>query len=160
MNDRNITNARFIQVNQLPQIDSHLTSKLYVDNAKSDGVKEQSLLGLDPDKKVKPDEQDLIILISSLTSPKTIIEIPTENYVDKKFIVPSIMRITTHVDFTDKNLDNIRFIKVNNTPAVEEHVTPKFMPIELYLTIYHMLMDYVKSIEIDKTYHQCLMIKY
>ena len=33
LNDRNITNARFIQVNQLPQIDSHLTAKLYVDNA-------------------------------------------------------------------------------------------------------------------------------
>ena len=31
--NRNITNARFIQVNQLPQIDSHLTAKLYVDNA-------------------------------------------------------------------------------------------------------------------------------
>ena len=36
LNDRNITNARFIQVNQLPQIDSHLTAKLYVDNALSD----------------------------------------------------------------------------------------------------------------------------
>ena len=33
MNDRNITNGRFIQVNQLPQIDSHLTAKQYVDNA-------------------------------------------------------------------------------------------------------------------------------
>ena len=33
LNDRNITNVRFIQVNQLPQIDSHLTAKLYVDNA-------------------------------------------------------------------------------------------------------------------------------
>ena len=28
LNDRNITNARFIQVNQLPQIDSHLRAKL------------------------------------------------------------------------------------------------------------------------------------
>ena len=36
LNDKNITNARFIQVNQLPQIDSHLTAKLYVDNAISD----------------------------------------------------------------------------------------------------------------------------
>ena len=27
LNDRNITNARFIQVNQLPQIYSHLTAK-------------------------------------------------------------------------------------------------------------------------------------
>ena len=33
LNDRNNTNARFIQVNQLPQIDSHLTAKLYVDNS-------------------------------------------------------------------------------------------------------------------------------
>ena len=33
LDDRNITNARFIQVNQLPQIDSRLTAKLYVDNA-------------------------------------------------------------------------------------------------------------------------------
>ena len=31
LNDRNITNARFIQVNQLPQINSHSTAKLYVD---------------------------------------------------------------------------------------------------------------------------------
>ena len=33
LNGRNIANARMIQVNQLPQIDSHLTAKLYVDNA-------------------------------------------------------------------------------------------------------------------------------
>ena len=33
LNDRNITNARFIQVNQWLQIDSHLTAKLYVDTA-------------------------------------------------------------------------------------------------------------------------------
>ena len=32
LNDRNLTNARFIQVNQWPQIDSHLKPKLYVDN--------------------------------------------------------------------------------------------------------------------------------
>ena len=31
LNDRNITNARFIHVNQWPQIDSQLTAKLYVD---------------------------------------------------------------------------------------------------------------------------------
>ena len=33
LNDRNTTNARFVQVNQLPQIGSHLAAKLYVDNA-------------------------------------------------------------------------------------------------------------------------------
>ena len=40
LNDRNITNDRFIQVNQLPQIDSHLTAKLNVDNAISDAIDE------------------------------------------------------------------------------------------------------------------------
>ena len=70
LNDRNITNARFIQFNQLPQIDSHLTAKLYVDNAITDGVNESSLLRLDPDEKLT---QDSIILISTLTSPKTIL---------------------------------------------------------------------------------------
>ena len=40
LKDGNITNARFIQVNQWPQIDSHLTPKLYVDNA----VDESSLV--------------------------------------------------------------------------------------------------------------------
>ena len=33
LNDRNIAKAGFIQVNQLPQIDSPLTAKLYVDNS-------------------------------------------------------------------------------------------------------------------------------
>ena len=33
LNDRNITNVRFIQVNQMPQIDFHLTAKLYVDSS-------------------------------------------------------------------------------------------------------------------------------
>ena len=33
LNNRNITKASFFQVNQLPQIDSLLTAKLYVDNA-------------------------------------------------------------------------------------------------------------------------------
>ena len=33
LNDRNVTNARFLHVSQLPQIDSHLTAKMYVDNS-------------------------------------------------------------------------------------------------------------------------------
>ena len=33
LNERNITNSRFIQVNKLPHVDSHLTAKLYDDNS-------------------------------------------------------------------------------------------------------------------------------
>ena len=40
LNDINITKARFIQVNQWPQIDSHLRPKLYVDT----GIDQSSLV--------------------------------------------------------------------------------------------------------------------
>ena len=122
LNDRNITRARFIQVIQLPQIDSHLAAKLYVDNAISDCVDESSLLRLDPDEKLK---QDSIILNSALISPKTKIEVPTKNNIDNKFNDPSIIKNTDHVDFHAKNLDNVNSIKVNHMPTVEEHLTPK-----------------------------------
>ena len=123
MNDRNITNARFIQVNQLPQIYSHLTAKLYVENAISDGLDETSLLRLDPDEKLN--EQNSIILNSILTTPKTIIQLPTKSYVENKINDPTIIKNTTHVDFNDKNLDNVSSFKVNSFPTLEEHLTPK-----------------------------------
>ena len=123
LNDRNIANARFIQVNQLPQIDSHLTARLYVDNAISDGVYEKSLLRLDPDEKL---EQDSIILNSTLTTPKTILELPTKNYVDNKFNDPSIRKNTDDVDFNNKILDNVFAIRVNSYPTIDAQLTTKF----------------------------------
>ena len=67
-----------------------MTPKLYVDNAIRNTLDESSLLRLDPDEKLKLDEQDSIFLNSTLTSPKTIIEIPTKNYVYYKFVDPSL----------------------------------------------------------------------
>ena len=52
LNDRNNTNARFIQVNQWPQIDIQLTAKLDVDNA----VDEPSL--------VRNNEDMILIIIT------------------------------------------------------------------------------------------------
>ena len=122
LNDRNITNARFVKVNQLPQIDSHLTAKLYVDNSMSDAIDEPSLLRLDPAEKLT---QDSIILNSTLTSSKTKFELPTKNYVDSKFKDPSIIKNTDHVDFNDKDKDNVHSIKVNSFTTLEEHLRPK-----------------------------------
>ena len=62
------------------------------------------MLRLDPVEKLK---QDSIILNSNLTTPKTIIEVPTKNYVDDKCIHPIIIKNTDHVDFNDKFLDNV-----------------------------------------------------
>ena len=84
-----------------------------------------SLLRLDPDDKLRLDEQDSIV-ISTLKLPKTIIELPTKSYVDSRLNDPSIIRNNAHVDFNDKNLDNVRIVKVNSMPAVREHLTPKF----------------------------------
>ena len=122
LNDRNITNCRFLSVNQLPQIDSHLTAKLYVDKAISDSIDEPSLLRLDTDEKLT---QDTIVLNSTLTSPKTIVELPTKNYVDNKFNDSSIIKNVDNVDFNDKDIDNVGWIKVNKWPRDGEHLIPK-----------------------------------
>ena len=44
---------------------------------------------------------------------------------DHKDYDPSIIRNNTHLDFSNKNLDNVRFVKVHSMPAVPEHLTAK-----------------------------------
>ena len=53
LNAKNFTNSRFAQVNQLPQIGSHLTTKLYVNNA----IDELSLVGKNQDDDFKNKNQ-------------------------------------------------------------------------------------------------------
>ena len=123
---KKINNVGLIEVNHWPEYGDHLSPKLYVNNTIGNSVDESSLLRLDPNGKLYLDEQDSILLNSTLTSPKTIIKLPTKNYVDNKFNDRSIIKNTAHVDFNDKNFDNVRFIKVNSMPAVGEHVTAKY----------------------------------
>ena len=121
-NDKNLDNVRFVKVNSMPAVGEHLTAKYYVDNAISKAIDESSLLRFDPDEKL---EQDSIVLNSTLTSPKTILEIPTKNYVDSQFNDPSIIKNTDNVDFNDKDIDNVGWVKVNKWPKDAEHLTPK-----------------------------------
>ena len=85
----------------MPAVREHLTPNHYVEQTISFWLNELSLLRLDPDEQLKLDEQDFIAPKSTLTSPKTIIEVPTKN----------------------------------------------------------MLIVYMKAVEKDVIYHQCLMIK-
>ena len=110
----------------MPELGGCLTPKPYVDNAISNSIDESPLLRLDSNEKLNLDEQDSIILNSTLTSPKTRVEIPTKNYADYKFDHPSIMKNAAPVDFLDKILHNVRFVKVNCMPAVGEHLTAKY----------------------------------
>ena len=71
-------------------------------------------------------EQDTINFNSTLKSTKTILEIPTKNFIDNKFNDPSIIENTDHVDFNRKYLDNVRMISVNELPEWKNDLTSKF----------------------------------
>ena len=81
------------------------------------------MLRLDTDEKLT---QDTIVLNSTLTSPKTIIELPTKSYIDNKFNDTSIMKNTDHADFNNKYLDNVRMITVTDLPEWPNELTSKF----------------------------------
>ena len=125
-NDKNLNNVVFIKVNSIPSLEEHLTPKLYADQAFSNIVDDSSLLRLDPDEKSGIDEQNSILLNSTLTLTKTIKKLPTKFYVDNTFEDPKVFKNTAHVDFNDKNLDKVRFVKIDSMPAVGEHLTAKF----------------------------------
>ena len=78
LNDRIFTNARFIQVNQLPQIDSHLTAKLYVDNA----IDETSLVRNNKDNGFGNYNLTNINSITSNKQAENDYEVITKAYVD------------------------------------------------------------------------------
>ena len=78
LNDRNITNARFIQVNQLPQIDSHLTAKLYVDNT----IDEYSLVRNNKDNNFNNFNLTKINSITLNTPAVNDNQVITKSYVD------------------------------------------------------------------------------
>ena len=133
LNDRNFTNARFIQVNQLPQIDGHLTAKLYVDNS----IDEASLLRLDPNEILDLNNQDSILLNSTLNNLKTIIELPTKAYIDGLHDANERSRRDLGIDFYDESdnlvknnqdnnfnnniISNIQSIEINNDPTNNKH---------------------------------------
>ena len=137
LNDRIITNARFFQVNQLPQIDSHLTAKLYVDKA----INEESLVR---------DNQDNDFNNSNLTNKNSITlntqavnddQVITEAYVDQfhqenersrrdlgiDFYVEShdLLKNNQDNEFDKNKLTNLDSILVNRNPSSDNELANK-----------------------------------
>ena len=54
--------------------------------------------------------------INNLPNPTNIQDACTKNYVDNSFDDPSIIKNSAHIDLSDRNITNARFIKVNQQP--------------------------------------------
>ena len=137
LNDRNITNARFIQVNQMPQIDSHLTAKLYVDNA----IDESSLVRINQDNDFNNNNLPTINSITLNTQAVNDNEVITKAYVDQFHQENEVSRRELGIDFydessdivknnqdndlNDKKLTNLDSITINRNPSSHNEVSNK-----------------------------------
>ena len=61
----------------------------------------------------------------NLPDPNLDNELANKNYVDNNLSYPSIIDNHAHVDFIDKKIDNVRFVKISKLPDVREHLLPK-----------------------------------
>ena len=137
INDRNITNARFVQVNQPPQTDSHLTAKLYVDNS----IDEASLVRNNQDNDFGNYNLTNINSITLNTQAVNDNQVITKAYVDQfhqenersrrdlgiDFYDESsdLVKNNQDNDFTDNKLININSITINNNPTDDNQVSNK-----------------------------------
>ena len=137
LNDRNITNARFIQVNQWPQIDSHLTPRLYVENA----VDESSLVRINRDNDFGNYNLTNINSITLIKQAENDNHVITKAYVDQfhnengrnrrdvglSFYNEEVDLVKNNQDndLNDNKLTNINSITINNNPTDDNHVSNK-----------------------------------
>ena len=94
MNYKKIINVGLIEINRRPDNGDQVTSKIYVDNLVRTSIDETTLLRLDPDEKLNLDEQDSLILTSTLTSFMTDIELTkskTELPSTKNVLIKNLM---------------------------------------------------------------------
>ena len=137
LNDRNVTKAGFIQVNQWPQLDSHSTPKLYVDNA----VDESSLVRINQDNDFNNNNLTNINSITLNTQAVIDNQVIIKAYVDQfhqenersrrdvglDFYDESsvIVKNNQDNDLNDNKLTNINSITINNNPTDDNHVSNK-----------------------------------
>ena len=129
LNDRNFTNARFIQNIQLSQIDSRLTAKLYVDNA----IDESSLFRYNKDIDFGNYNLTNINIITLNKQAENDDEVITKAYVDqfcqgnersRRDLVTDfydelndLVKNNQDNDPNDKKLTNLDSITVNRNPT-------------------------------------------
>ena len=104
LNDRNTTNARFIQVNQWPQIDSHLTPKLYVDTE----IDQATIVRNNQDSDFDINNLTKINSITLNTQALNDNQVITKAYVDQFHHKNERSRRDLGIDFYDESNDLVR----------------------------------------------------
>ena len=104
LNDRNISNASFIQVNQLPQFESHLTAKLYVDNA----IDEPSIIRNNQDNDFNNYNLTNIYSITLNKQAEDDNEVITKAYVDQFRIDNERTRRDLGLSFYNEEVDLVK----------------------------------------------------
>ena len=94
-------------------------------------MNDPSLLRLNPGEKLRPDEQDSLVLNSTLTSTKTIIQLPTKTKVDslhdkkrKRRVLSSVYKDQDN-EFDENKLTNVDSITVNGDPSSDNELANK-----------------------------------
>ena len=170
LNDRNITNARFIQVNQLPRIDSHLTAKLYADTE----IDQPSLVRNNQDNDFGNYNLTNINGITLNKQAEKDNEVITKAYVDQfhqenersrrdvglSFYDESndLVKNNQDNDLKDNKLTNLDFIQVNRIPSSDnELASKKYIDDELdkntVLRFNQTLQNYLKVSVGNDTYN-------
>ena len=137
LKDRNITNARFIQVNQLPQIDFHLKAKLYVDRE----TDQTSLVRNNPDNDFNNYNLTNINTITLNKQAENDDEVITKAYADQFHQENERSRRDVGLDFYDESSDfvknnqnndlndnkltNLDSVQVNRNPTSDNELTNK-----------------------------------
>ena len=137
LNDRNITNARFIQVNQWPQIDSHLTPKLHVVTE----IDQSSLVKNNQDNDFGNYNLTNINSITLNTQAVNDNQVITKAYVDQfhqenersrrdlglDFYGESsyLLKNNKDNDLNDKKLTNLDSITINRNPTSDNEASNK-----------------------------------
>ena len=136
-NDKNNTNARFIQVNQRPQIDSHLTAKLYVDTE----IDQTALVRNFQDDDFNNYNLTNIKSITLSEQPEIDDEVITKAYVDQfrddnerngrdlglSFSDEEVdlVKYSQDNDFNDNKLTNLDSITIKTDPNLDNEVSKK-----------------------------------
>ena len=115
LNDRNIIYARYIQVNQLPQIDCHLTAKLYVDKA----IVESSLVRNNQEKDFNSNKLTNIKSITLKKQAENDNEVVTKAGVDQFHQENERSGRDVGIDFYDESSD---LVKNNQDDNINDNI--------------------------------------